>query len=1067
MVQQCLHGVSLDLNKNEPTMTLAVSSTPLTKSESRSFLSGSNSASQSPLADDSLRTPAPSSNLVSSESTIATKASFMKVSQVTPFEGDYGLYSLTGCTNGASENDNALTTKTNSHPVSRRGGRFVSPSARNSSSPSGKTIDDGNHMAETCSDGTDEGKDDHSSKGAVLEFKTFRSTPSHVGVDSIDDTNDDTSMLLMKINDTKDRVPSLCSSAGSTNRDVLNSDEIKTENEENEDSSKDVAKISSAHERAIQTVVKLEREEETIIREPPKIVSTSLCHNVSDASSEKELKVPAGSHDKDLDAAEENVQTATSTRESETKQQESIHNLKGSEGEANTSIPCRSPPRNSFPTFDDVRSPGSAIFWLSPGPPTPKSPSKVGSNGMENYMATPTDFLIKGHDHESQHKQSATKSIHDKYPDIDTSNALAWLQSPTGLFSPGGFAPSLDNTPIRKTPRTPLVSTSFFFSDVASLPMKAGHNRNNGSGEAERHHSSTATAITSETYADSRNNSMNGASNHGTPNNTNVVCVSPMIVTSKAETQSTQSPNNLAAYDCRMDDTNSLTNTPAAFTGSTPVMDLKNVFASPQERSAFKILRSLPLLLNDDDDRVRLQLDDSDDEDDDDYAADDATLKNKRNRSHHHLPHRMLPKRSISQSDNLEGIDSVHRHIAQRELMDDEDLGLLLQLASNKNSNTPQSSQASSVVFRSSPLHYQTSDNHMASPEGEASKSSRLQILIAATTTMSQRRLSSNSTSSSSKLRHPNIDFDPPPIAGIRSNSSSGSKELYVGGSLASNSSSTPNGGASTDQYAEYPGMPPYPLPYAHYPPLPPHSHHHMVKGYPPYPPSHYPTPPPPPSQSSSGQVSTKGRVSSKASTKQNKTVAATTKVVKTPFNKKEAKASSNKRATPPRTEEKPVSSGKKRKMNYVLASPTSPALSKNGITTGINDSTSGHPSTAKKGKNKSPPSASRSQKAAAGIAAAKATQGGNGDAAALAAAILRGVTMRPSGKWQAQLYFAGKSRYIGVFDNREKAALAYEIAREKLKHGELSIGQDKTSTENLVNAARKAAFEGVSQSEA
>ena len=64
------------------------------------------------------------------------------------------------------------------------------------------------------------------------------------------------------------------------------------------------------------------------------------------------------------------------------------------------------------------------------------------------------------------------------------------------------------------------------------------------------------------------------------------------------------------------------------------------------------------------------------------------------------------------------------------------------------------------------------------------------------------------------------------------------------------------------------------------------------------------------------------------------------------------------------------------------------------------------------------------------------AAGGKNDKAAALAAAILRGVTMRPSGKWQAQLYYAGKSRYIGVFDTREKAALAYEIAREKLKSG-------------------------------
>ena len=72
---------------------------------------------------------------------------------------------------------------------------------------------------------------------------------------------------------------------------------------------------------------------------------------------------------------------------------------------------------------------------------------------------------------------------------------------------------------------------------------------------------------------------------------------------------------------------------------------------------------------------------------------------------------------------------------------------------------------------------------------------------------------------------------------------------------------------------------------------------------------------------------------------------------------------------------------------------------------------------------------------------------------------------MRPSGKWQAQLYFAGKSRYIGVFDTREKAALAYEIAREKLKTDKMDQGGlSAKMTEGMVNAARKAAFEGVNE---
>ena len=119
-----------------------------------------------------------------------------------------------------------------------------------------------------------------------------------------------------------------------------------------------------------------------------------------------------------------------------------------------------------------------------------------------------------------------------------------------------------------------------------------------------------------------------------------------------------------------------------------------------------------------------------------------------------------------------------------------------------------------------------------------------------------------------------------------------------------------------------------------------------------------------------------------------------------------------------------------------------------------------------KKNRSPQPETPGERQKSAASIQAVNAASGGKNDrAAALAAAILRGVTMRPSGKWQAQLYFAGKSRYIGVFDTREKAALAYEIAREKLKSGPQEAGAlSAKSTENLVNAARKAAFEGVNE---
>ena len=74
----------------------------------------------------------------------------------------------------------------------------------------------------------------------------------------------------------------------------------------------------------------------------------------------------------------------------------------------------------------------------------------------------------------------------------------------------------------------------------------------------------------------------------------------------------------------------------------------------------------------------------------------------------------------------------------------------------------------------------------------------------------------------------------------------------------------------------------------------------------------------------------------------------------------------------------------------------------------------------------------------------------------------LRGVTQRPSRKWQAQLYYAGKSRYIGVFDNKEQAALAYEIAREILKDEKQPLNVTADECEKNVNLAREAAFEGI-----
>jgi hypothetical protein len=74
-----------------------------------------------------------------------------------------------------------------------------------------------------------------------------------------------------------------------------------------------------------------------------------------------------------------------------------------------------------------------------------------------------------------------------------------------------------------------------------------------------------------------------------------------------------------------------------------------------------------------------------------------------------------------------------------------------------------------------------------------------------------------------------------------------------------------------------------------------------------------------------------------------------------------------------------------------------------------------------------------------------------------------RGITLRPSGKWQAQLYFAGQSRYIGVFDSRERAVLAYEIVREKVKdEPDNKVCSCPLMAKEIFDLARQAAFAGV-----
>lgn len=60
----------------------------------------------------------------------------------------------------------------------------------------------------------------------------------------------------------------------------------------------------------------------------------------------------------------------------------------------------------------------------------------------------------------------------------------------------------------------------------------------------------------------------------------------------------------------------------------------------------------------------------------------------------------------------------------------------------------------------------------------------------------------------------------------------------------------------------------------------------------------------------------------------------------------------------------------------------------------------------------------------------------------------------------QAQLYFAGMSRYVGVFDTREEACLAHEVFRKKLKSEKVT--DDKEKIKKVIIAARQAAYDAV-----
>ena len=68
----------------------------------------------------------------------------------------------------------------------------------------------------------------------------------------------------------------------------------------------------------------------------------------------------------------------------------------------------------------------------------------------------------------------------------------------------------------------------------------------------------------------------------------------------------------------------------------------------------------------------------------------------------------------------------------------------------------------------------------------------------------------------------------------------------------------------------------------------------------------------------------------------------------------------------------------------------------------------------------------------------------------------------------QAQICYAGKSQYIGVFDTKVEASLAYEIARKLLDsdpYEAVSLSGEEIKAN--IGLARKAAWQGVSEMKA
>lgn len=709
--------------------------------------------------------------------------------------------------------------------------------------------------------------------------------------------------------------------------------------------------------------------------------------------------------------------------------------------------PTRSPPPSQqfgdFSGYDDKFSPNpfmSPFFAASPqtyrGSSFEASKAYDVKKSMNTFAAnqndTSCDSQTKDKDGKSTNESrdrsggaTPTNFANDfgkcdlQSSSFDTGNVLSWLQSPTAtsLFSPGGIM-SHTNTPkgfyatLSRTPRTPTTNVPILSDTDFPQPIDLTSPKPEALNPFSR-------------------------KTKGSYPNSNLICISPLASKKgAASNNSGMHPPKGTSLSIRR---NPAPNTP---------INLKEVFASPK-----------PPLTQDHESETRTG----------------SSLKD-----------------NISKNSDKQ--HSLNVHMAQRDLYADEDLSVLLQLAETTPHGKSAQKQHSSGGSKR---------NQLMIGQGPPS-SLQLPIMGKSSDLKSSPSKYSQNTGFNDETARSSDDFVPPHLT-VRSNSSGSTNHnshdarQNTSGFHAAKQSHTPRGNAKNNsptrkdttengppyenhnqgifqrtpsgsqKKARSPSCPNSVLspggPYSSHPPRfaskPPgnapgsynrssHMHHQPPRGgYLPHP---HPPPPhqvqnhqPPPYHYQQYPGSQTGRPpyppmysnqpgTSNISSNQN---SPPKKSQKGKGSKAGGKRAMNDSVSPNKKSKK-SSSSKGRKNSKSLGSGQSSALSD---------------------------PADRKKSAAAISAINKANGNKNDKAAALAAAILRGVTMRPSGKWQAQLYYAGKSRYIGVFDTREKAALAYEIAREKLKSDKIDPNDPTSkSTEAAVNAARRAAFEGVNE---